>query len=50
MTVYFCFELQQPPIDTRDCALVVGDDGIVDDFHKPVPDMAVGYPFELEKF
>jgi antiviral helicase SKI2 len=31
-------------------ALLVGDDGIVTNFHKLVPDMAIEYPFELDKF
>lgn len=40
----------KPAQEGKDWALVVGDDSIVTNFHKLVPDMAIEYPFELDKF
>ncbi|KAE8807411.1 Helicase SKI2W [Hordeum vulgare] len=40
----------KPAQEGTDWALVVGDNSIVTNFHKLVPDMAIDYPFELDKF
>lgn len=40
----------KPAQEGTDWALVVGDNSIVTNFHKLVPDMAIEYPFELDKF
>ncbi|KAM3228476.1 hypothetical protein ACQJBY_059873 [Aegilops geniculata] len=40
----------KPAQEGTDWALVVGDNSIVANFHKLVPDMAIEYPFELDKF
>ncbi|KAM3240228.1 hypothetical protein ACQJBY_053740 [Aegilops geniculata] len=40
----------KPAQEGMDWALVVGDNSIVANFHKLVPDMAIEYPFELDKF